>query len=251
MGLPDGRIVWAIGMRNVVELIDRYFYQSYTDNWDDLLFRERILRHLSLDSVVLDLGAGSGLVSQMRFRGMCRHVCGLDTVQGVLTNQHLDCAKVGSGEDIPWADNTFDIVFANNVLEHLKEPERVFAEVRRVLRSGGVFLAKTPNRFHYVPLIAQLTPHSFHRLVNKLRGRNAADTFPTLYRANSKNKLLKLAKESNLDVINIERIEGRPEYMRSLPLYPFGLAWERAVNRFAFMGAFRVIMIAHFCKSER
>ena len=238
-------------MRNAVELIDRYFYQSYTDNWDDLLFRERILRHLSLDSVVLDLGAGSGLVSQMHFRGMCRHVCGLDPVPDVLTNQHLDCAKVGSGEHIPWADNTFDMVFADNVLEHLEKPERVFAEVRRILRPGGVFLAKTPNRFHYVPLIAQLTPHSFHRFVNKFRGRNEADTFPTLYRANSKNKLLKLAKESNLDVINIERIEGRPEYMRSLLLYPFGFVWERAVNRFGFMATFRVIMIARFRKSER
>jgi SAM-dependent methyltransferase len=235
-------------MRTAIELIDTYFYQSYADNWDDILFRERILQNLSGDSMALDLGAGSGLVSQMHFRGICRNVCGLDPVPEVLANQHLDCAKIGSGEDIPWADDAFDLVFADNVLEHLEKPARVFAEVRRVLRPGGVFLVKTPNRFHYVPLIAQVTPHSFHRLVNNFRGRNVSDTFPTHYRANSKNKLLKLAKESNLDVIHIECIEGRPEYMRSLLLYPFGLAWERVVNRFEFLEMFRVIIIGSFRK---
>jgi 2-polyprenyl-3-methyl-5-hydroxy-6-metoxy-1,4-benzoquinol methylase len=76
-------------------------------------------------------------------------------------------------------------VFPDNVLEHLYEPEEVFREVARVLKPGGVFLFKTPNKWHYMPTIAQLTPHGFHRAVNRWRGRAEIDIFPTRYRANT------------------------------------------------------------------
>jgi len=68
----------------------------------------------------------------MRFRGMCRHVCGLDPVQDVLKQTAPRLRKVGGGRKFRGPDNTFDMVSRDNVLEHLKEPERVFAEVRRV-----------------------------------------------------------------------------------------------------------------------
>jgi SAM-dependent methyltransferase len=229
------------------ETLDRIFYPNYSDNWDDTLFRERILKHITTESVLLDLGAGSGLVQQMHFRGLCKRVCGLDPVPEVLSNPHIDEAKIGTGESIPWPDQTFDVVFADNVFEHLPEPEKVFAEARRTLKPGGVFMVKTPNRFHYVPLVAQLTPVAFHRFVNKLRGRDEADTFPTLYRANSKGRMLQLAEQAGF-IANIELIEGRPEYMRTPLLYPFGLLWERTVNRFSFLAGLRVILVATFTK---
>ncbi|MEI2780661.1 MAG: hypothetical protein V9H25_05130 [Candidatus Competibacter sp.] len=44
----------------------------------------------------------------------------------------------------------------------------VFREVARVLKRGGVFLFKTPNKTHYMPTIARLTPHRFHQFVNRI-----------------------------------------------------------------------------------
>src|SRR6476661_4541085 len=99
-----------------VETLDRLFYRDFGDNWDDSLFRERVIAHLQPDHVILDLGAGSGLVKQMNFRGLCRSVYGLDPDAGVLSNPHCDVARIGTGESIPWADETFDLVFADNVL---------------------------------------------------------------------------------------------------------------------------------------
>lgn len=55
--------------------------------------------------------------------------------------------RSGSGEIIPYAENTFDVVFSYSVLQHLAK-ERVreaIAEVNRILKPGGVVLIQMPN----------------------------------------------------------------------------------------------------------
>jgi SAM-dependent methyltransferase len=141
---------------------------------------------------------------------------------------------------LPFDDTSIDIVFSDNVAEHLES-----SEIARILRSGGRFLFKTPNRWHYMPLIASLTPIRFHRWFNQRRGRAEADTFPTLYRANSKSAVEKLATKADLLVEAIERIEGRPEYLRLSPVtYLAGAVYGRAVNAAPFPAPFRILLVA-------
>src|SRR5437879_4457731 len=230
---------------NAIHVMDSRFYPHYANYWDARIFRDAVLRHATKGSLVLDLGAGSGFLEQMNFRGAVGKVCGLDPDPSVLANPHLDEAKVGCGESIPWPQQTFDVVFSCNVLEHLSDPEAVFTEVFRVLKPGGTFLAKTPNRFHYVTLIAQLTPTSFHKFFNRLRGRDEVYTFKTYYRVNSKNAIARLERKCGFELKDLRRIEGRPEYLRiSVPSYYFGMAWERIVNRFEFLSSMRVLIVA-------
>ena len=117
------------------------------------------------------------------------------------------------------------------MLEHLPDPARVFAEVARVLPPGGVFLGKTKNKWPYVPLIARLTPQAFHRWVVRWRGRASEDVFPTRYRANSPGDIQSLAARAGLEVVRIDLIEGRPEYLRfAVPTYLLGWLYERLVR---------------------
>jgi SAM-dependent methyltransferase len=229
--------------------LDRRFYPKFGEIWDDALFRQEILSHITTESVLLDLGAGAGIVEQMNFRGAVAKVCGIDLDSRVLDNPFLDIAKVTDGNDVPFPDESFDIVISDNVLEHLENPESVFREVERVLRPNGVFLFKTPNRSHYMPLIARVTPHGFHRFVNRLRGRNIVDTFPTLYRANSRREVSLLAATCGLKIEKIDLIEGRPEYTRMFCLlYVLGIAYERVVNRFGALSRFRVLIVGVLSK---
>lgn len=237
-------------MANCVTWLDRTIYPGITRNWDDLLFRERILQRLEPgETALLDLGAGAGNVSQMNFKGCARRVCGIDPDPRVLTNPYLDEGKVGVGETIPYAADVFDVVFADNVLEHLESPAHVFAEVFRVLKPGGRFFVKTPNKYHYMPLIARSTPHQFHQWYNRLRGRGASHTFPTFYRANSRADLERLATRTGFSVSSIELIEGRPEYMRlSCLTYVLGLAYERVVNASTLLSNLRILVVGELMK---
>ena len=238
-------------MSALTRWMDEAWYPKFQRNWDDRMFREWILPLLTPESAVLDLGAGAGIVEQMNFRGLSRKVCGVDLDPRVVANPMLDEGRVTDAGRITYGDRQFDVVFADNVLEHLEAPLKVFQEVARVLKPGGVFLFKTPNKWHYMPTIARLTPHGFHRFVNRLRGRAEADTFPTLYRANTKGDVIQLAKSAGLVVERLERFEGRPEYLRMAGLtYLFGAAYERLVNTTELLAPLRILLIGALRKLQ-
>lgn len=54
--------------------------------------------------------------------------------------------KVSAAENLDFPDNFFDIVFSNEVLEHVVDDKKAVEEVLRVLRPGGKFIIFTPNR---------------------------------------------------------------------------------------------------------
>jgi SAM-dependent methyltransferase len=236
-------------MAGITKWIDQAWYPAYLNNWDDNLFRERILDQLKPDSVILDLGAGAGIVSQMNFKGLAQRVCGVDLDSRVVDNAMLDEGRISDAGEIPYDDGVFDVIFSDNVMEHLSQPLTVYKEIKRVLKPGGKFLFKTPNKWHYMPTIARMTPHGFHQYINRVRGRSEVDTFPTCYCSNTLGDVKRLAFESGLVLERLERIEGRPEYLRmAWPLYLLGVAYERLVNAADFMEPFRVLLIGTISK---
>ena len=236
---------------NLVQAIDKLFYSGQHKNWDDQLFRERILQIIDPDTHLLDVGAGAGIIKAMNFRKQTKRVCGVDLDPRVLDNPFLDYGQISDASDLPYSDASFDVVIADNVMEHLDHPEEVFGEIERVLKHGGKLMFKTPNRRHYMPLIARLTPHRFHQWVNRLRGRHETDTFPTQYLCNSPEQIKRIADKTGLIIDNIELIEGRPEYLRINALtYLFGLVYERLVNALPFLASFRILLIVTLSKPE-
>ena len=94
-----------------------------------------------------------------------------------------------------------------------------------------------------------LRPHRFHPFVNRIRGRAEADAFPTRYRANTYSDVQRLAAASGFTVEKLDRIEGRPEYLRmTWPTYLLGAAYERRVNAWDGLAMFRVLLVAELRK---
>jgi SAM-dependent methyltransferase len=234
---------------SVVAWLDQRWYGDVRSHWDDDLLRTDVVRRLRPEHVILDLGAGSGRVTAMNFKGLVYRSIGVDLDPAIASNRQIHAGCLGTGERLPFADGAFDLVIADNVLEHLDAPGLVFSEVQRVLKPGGRFLFKTPNARHYVTLIARLTPHAFHQWVNKRRGRAEEDTFPTRYRANTASAVRRLAATAGLVVGQLRAIEGRPEYARVHPVsYLVGRLYERAVNNVPLGEHFRLVLLGELVK---
>jgi SAM-dependent methyltransferase len=200
---------------------------------------------------VLDLGAGAGELNTHALKGRVHRLVGVDVDPRVGTNPLLD---VGIRADIgmlPFRDCSFDIVFSIYVLEHVVRPDRLVAEIGRVLRPGGKCLMLTPNILHYVTLLSRLTPTRLHKWINGKRGRPAEDTFPTMYRLNSRRALADHFNGAGLARVSIDLIEVQPNYLTFSPLsYVLGVWYERLVNATEMLSSFRVNLIAVFRKPE-
>jgi SAM-dependent methyltransferase len=224
--------IWHVTAMTMIERLDRRWYPAHRAEWDAWRFRGMVLERLDERKVLLDIGAGRGAAEAMRFRGRAGRVVGIDIDPVVMENPFVDEAHVSSIARFDGvADGSIDVAIAKDVMEHVEKPRDFFAEVHRILKPGGIYLGKTPNRWHYVPLIAQATPFVFHRYYNRLRGREEVDTFPTFYRLNSPGAVRRAAESAGLVVESLVMEEGRPEYLRlSVPTYVVGFAYERLVN---------------------
>lgn len=65
----------------------------------------------------------------------------------ILSDNGVDPAVIinGKGEAIPFPDNSFDVCYSSNVLEHVDDPRKVISEMIRVTKSGGIIQIIVPN----------------------------------------------------------------------------------------------------------
>lgn len=98
---------------------------------------------------VLDLGCGTGFFTQ-KIQQQCQsaHIVGLDLAPGMVEycNQHHSNVAdwvCGDAENLPFEDNTFDVIFSSLAIQWCHDFSRVLSEARRVLKPNGVFLFST------------------------------------------------------------------------------------------------------------
>lgn len=100
----------------------------------------------------LDYGcADGGYVAEMLRRG-ASEVVGVDVEEQRIEDakaRQIPCATFFSfdGVDLPFASNSFDGVFMNEVLEHVVDERQSLAEAKRVIRPGGYLALISPNRW--------------------------------------------------------------------------------------------------------
>jgi 2-polyprenyl-3-methyl-5-hydroxy-6-metoxy-1,4-benzoquinol methylase len=93
---------------------------------------------------VLDVGcADGGFLSQ--FPAACTKV-GVDLAPNRFrpADIHFVQTDVGHG-GLPFVDNSFDAVYAGEIIEHVLDTEQFLRDIRRVLRPGGTVVLTTPN----------------------------------------------------------------------------------------------------------
>lgn len=144
-------------------------------------------RHLRPGMRVLDIGCGPGSITLgLAQRVAPAEVVGVDIQPALIERaralaaahaQHNVRFEAGDVYRLPFADACFDAAFGNGVLMHLAEPTRALAELRRVLRPGGVIGVRDPD--FGAALHAPLTPtlQRWLELRVRVRRHNGGDPF--------------------------------------------------------------------------
>jgi ubiquinone/menaquinone biosynthesis C-methylase UbiE len=130
-------------------------YSSNPQGWFDWMFE---LYHFSPDAKLLELGAGAGwlwLRNRQRIPASW-DITLSDFSAGMVAEQKERLARIPHPfkfevidiQNIPYPDDTFDGVIANNMLYHVSDRPKAIAEMRRVLKTGGMLYTATNGETH-------------------------------------------------------------------------------------------------------
>lgn len=130
-----------------VDILQRY--------WHKRRFSEISKLIESVDDAVLDIGSADGMFSKVILdKTGAKRLVGIDVLKDSVdwANKHWKSTGkmnffVGDAQNLGFKSEEFDAVFALEVLEHVANPERVLAEIKRVLkkRKYGIFLVPSDS----------------------------------------------------------------------------------------------------------
>jgi len=141
--------------------------QVSADLWSEHLARYAFARRYAAGKRVLDCGCGTGYGS-VELAETASEVTGVyisaDAIDYALGNYTRNNTRylIGSCLDLAFPAESFDVVVAFEVIEHLSGFRRCIDECARVLTPSGLFIVSTPNKNYYAESRAQSGPNPFH-----------------------------------------------------------------------------------------
>jgi SAM-dependent methyltransferase len=145
------------GSRGFFDDLDQYHFEKL----------HHLLRLVNFDGyrnrAVLEVGCGAG-VDLARFAKGGARVTGVDVAASAIELAKANFAqqqlagdfRVANGEDLPFADNTFDLVYAHGVVQYTADPGRLVGECRRVLKPGAEAIFQVYNRVSWLNALSKL-----------------------------------------------------------------------------------------------
>ena len=112
---------------------------------------------------VLEVGCGAG-TDLVRFARHRARVTGIDIADSAIALARTNFRQQGlpaellvaDGEQLPFADGTFDLVYAHGVVQYTADGRRLVSECRRVLRPGGRAIFQVYNRLSWLNALSKV-----------------------------------------------------------------------------------------------
>lgn len=184
------------------QIAEKKFWHSTRDYWsaqNPARYWQGILCHgFNIDyrffagKSVLEIGCGpTGIIFELDNAQTRVGLEPMDLGDLISDEKKKLIVKKGIGEEIPYPDNSFDIVLSFNALDHAIDPSKVLREIHRVLREGGDFLLwiyVLRDRYKFLQsLLNRLDPpHPFHFTVDQLMDSIRGNWLQEKYRREDK-----------------------------------------------------------------
>ena len=118
--------------------------------------REDFINELpvNLDAKILEIGCSNGNTGALALsENKCGSYIGVELYETAALNAKEKISQVIIGDieriELPFEDDSFDVLILSEVLEHLVDPWNVLRKLHRYMKPGAIILASSPNVSHY------------------------------------------------------------------------------------------------------
>jgi SAM-dependent methyltransferase len=143
----------AASSSRIRDYYDSYWTAPITPRYEIGKVLERLIAdRIGPETACLDVGCGVGETYARWVNDRAASYVGVDVSPQAVERARrsgLHAEVIEENGPLPFGDDTFDLAISIEVLEHLFSPHLLVAEVRRVLRPGGVLLVSCPNAAYW------------------------------------------------------------------------------------------------------
>lgn len=140
--------------------IETYLPKDHSNRQSLNVYLQQLLSQFTGAATILDLGCGEGDSIDF-FQSIAKDVVwhGVDISDSPEVKKRTrknDSMLTFDGRNLPYSTNAFDLIYCNQVLEHVRFPDELVAEAFRVLKPKGVFIGS----------VSYLEPHHSYSIFN-------------------------------------------------------------------------------------
>jgi len=187
------------------------FWQRFVQNFLDKRFKiiSRLIEgNINSDSVVIDIGCGSGVYIKQAALFNPKEIIGIDYSDQMLETARTELAEIRKGKEIrlirggadklDLKDSSGDLILAIGLFDYLKKPELALAEISRVLKKDGRAIVCLPKKY---------SPLGFLRYWPGLLLRKYLLKLPPILNSWSRKEASNFFNQFNLTPVNIYQVQ--------------------------------------------
>lgn len=193
---------------NYISFLQKNYYNAALLNYKNILD----LLDQKKDVFFLDLGCDDGaLTKKLASKIDTKNIYGVEIVDERIKEAQKNgiiVEKFDLNEKFNFPDNFFDVIHANQIIEHLYNSDNFISEIYRILKPGGYAIISTENASSWCNIFASIMGWQIFSLTNISNKKNCIGNPFSLHKNNS-NKL------ESWNHVRIYNIRGLKEYFEA------------------------------------
>ncbi len=173
---------------------------SFQNIYADLLSSEPLV-----GGRVLDIGCGHGVNPTLsKIIDKINELDGIDPFPVMEPPHHLVRRWTCNLEDIPVEENTYDMAFSYNVVEHVANINSFIRTAVCIIKPGSVYWSLSPNAHHPFTWVTRVVQFLGFKQMYAKRLKNSANSYPAYYKLSSDSNILHAIRDLELPVSEID-----------------------------------------------